>query len=75
MQPAEIKERVRTIGLTYPRLAILCALDEATIERTLNGRTTPLVTTLDAIMAALAGEEKRVRDALVERHGLPTEAA
>jgi transcriptional regulator with XRE-family HTH domain len=75
MPPKEIKARCRAIGLQGKALAHLSGLHETTVERTLNGKTEPLSGTLEKLTDALIAEEHRLRDDLIDLHGLPDRAA
>lgn len=59
-----LAERIKALGLRQNRLAKLSGLDVATVSTILSGRRTPLISTLEALEAAVASEEARLREVL-----------
>lgn len=68
MRPETIRERAAAIRMPNKVLAEKTGLWENTIGRTLTGRTSPNLTTCDAIEAAVIAEELRLRDYLNALH-------
>lgn len=72
MRPETIRERATHVRLTRKALAEMTGLAEMTIGRTLNGQTSPNMTTLDTIEGAVIAEELRLRDYLLALHPVAT---
>lgn len=70
MSPDQLAERARKIRLTDKALGELAGCAENTVNRTLTGKTRPLLDTAQAIEAALASEELQMRDYLLGLHPL-----
>lgn len=73
MRPETIRERAARIRWRNKAIAEASALSEMTIGRTLSGATSPNMTTLDQIEAAIVAEELRLRDYLLALHPIKTE--
>lgn len=63
----------RARAIRFPRKAIAEAakVNANTVSRTLNGATDPRRGTDTSIASAIAAEEQRLRDYLIDLHGLP----
>ena len=75
MRPEAIQGRADRIRLKRKDLARLAGLSQMTIGRTLNGDTSPILSTLDRIEEALVAEEISLRDYLLSLHPRREEAA
>jgi len=75
MSPDHLADRARKIRLTDKALGELAGCAENTVNRTLTGKTRPLLDTAQAIEAALTAEECRLRDYLLTLHPVGARAA
>lgn len=73
MSPETIQERARAIRLSDKALGDAAGLSENTVNRTLTGKTRPLLDTANAMAQALIAEEIRLRDHLLSLHPIKSE--
>jgi transcriptional regulator with XRE-family HTH domain len=73
MRTETIRERAARIRLPRKALAEASGLTEMTIGRTLNGATTPNMTTFEKIESVVIAEELRLRDYLLTLHPIKAE--
>lgn len=73
MRPADLAKRCSALRLPQSELAALAGLDENTIGRAFKPEANPLMSTLRAMEAAIAAEERRLRDHLLTLHPIQSE--
>jgi predicted transcriptional regulator len=69
MTPQDIAARCKRLNLQWWRLAELSGLDETTVARTLNGKTRPLLATVDKMRFGLVAYEIGLLRHLHALHG------
>ena len=62
-----LRERIARLRIPQHRLSDLTGLDESTISRAFNGKTDPLMSTIERIEKAVAAEEAATAEYLAGR--------